>query len=148
MQIEDDNTCIWCGGRRMYKRSEYCRRGCYYEHQKHLALTGELKPKEILVCPVCKEEFPFFTVLNNRGTCSSTSGKDCAKVLKNQQTRERNARRRSGNQKGHRLEIKGCHGDCVDFLGRCLLRPHPFDGCYRKRKPKPDFSTRNIMAYV
>jgi len=150
---QEQNCCIWCGEGGI-ETGYYCSqkktgRNCGYRHKRAMALTGELEPDDYMFCKYCGDKYPYFNFLDNHDTCTTISGKDCAKKISKQRSNERyRLKKKLDYVPPPPKKEKRCRGDCVDFLGRCLVEPIPYEGCYRATSCAENFATRNIMAYV
>ena len=146
------NKCLWCG-KPISNVAKYCKRvkgeeDCGYSHRRSLALAGKIPPTRMLICPVCDNEYPYYAVLSNWHTCSTTSGSDCSEKRKNNNLAK--TKRAKTVPKHHLHESCRQHPLCVNFN---ICQPagfpdHKKDGsCYSAPLQRGSIDSSSIHAY-
>lgn len=112
--------CLQCG-KKVSPKSMYCERvkgkeDCSYVHRRALALAGKIPPTRMLICPVCGDEYPYYAVLQNRFTCSTTSGSDCSKKRTTKNVGVAMEKRKIINPPHHLNDACRRSPLCVNFL--------------------------------
>ena len=146
--------CLWCG-KKVSPGSKFCKKekgaeNCSYKYHRVLALNGEIPPTRMMKCSVCGVKYPFYAVLANKYTCSTTSGSECSNWRKGNYKDVLPENRKDVRPDHHLHDSCRQHPLCVNFLTchKAGFPDHKKDGsCYSAPLQRGSIDSSSIHAY-